>query len=235
MKNKEILDKIRALSVEKFYADYTEISGNKPNPNKYGIYDVRNSSVGEFMLMYEEKAIVDTVVPCIDLRIPKDNFNAVIFNYPGATDEERATFNAARNFISKFESKPSMFKYWETFDKFYYIMASAEIRKAEEQQHNNARAICDEINAMWERGPQHTNHIKSRKNDVVSVRFPDGGLQRVIFTDVFHSDVDTSNPIAVQIEIPAANFSGIFNKEKDYKNTMVYTRTQKYLNMLKTG
>ncbi|MBP5707494.1 MAG: hypothetical protein J6W79_00680, partial [Alphaproteobacteria bacterium] len=140
MKNKEILDKIRALSVEKFYADYTEISGNTPNPNKYGIYDVRNSFVGEFMLMYVEKAIVDTAVPCIDLRIPKDNFNAVVFNYPDATEEERATFNAARNFVSKFKSRKSMSEYWETFDRFYYLMSSLDVRQAEEEQHNKACA-----------------------------------------------------------------------------------------------
>jgi hypothetical protein len=232
MKNKEILDKIRALSVEKFYADYTEISGNKPNPNKYGIYDVHNSSVGEFMLMYEEKAVENRTVPCIDLRMPKDGFNAVIFNYPGATDEERATFNAARNFISKFKSRPSMFEYWETFDKFYYIMSSTDVRKAEADQHDKACAICDAITAMEAMGRQNTKRIKSRKNDVVSVRFPDGGLQRVIFTDVFHSDIDTRNPRAIQIEIPAAGISGIFNKDRDYKNEMVYNHAKDYLDLL---
>ena len=231
MKNKEILDTIRALSVEKFYADYTEISGNKPNPNKYGIYDVRNSSVGEFMLMYEEKAVVDGIVPCIDLRIPKMNFNAVVFNYPGATDEERATFNAVRNFVSKFKSRTSMSEYWETFDRFYYLMSSLDVRQAEADQHDKACAICDVITAMQSMGRQNTKYIKSRKNEVVSVRFPDG-LQRVIFTDVFHSDANVRNPRAIQIEIPAAGISGIFNKDRDYKNEMVYNHAKDYLESL---
>lgn len=232
MKDKESLDTIRALSVEKFYADYTEISGNKPNPNKYGIYDVRNSSVGEFMLMYEEKAVVDGVVPCIDLRIPKINFSKVVFNYPDATEEERVTFNAVRDFVSKFKSRKSMCEYWETFDRFYYIMSSLDVRQAEEEQHNKACAICDTITAMQSMGRQNTKYIKSRKNEVVSVRFPDGGLQRVIFTDVFHSDADVRNPRAIQIEIPAAGISGIFNEYRDYKNEMVYNHAKDYLESL---
>ncbi|MBO4625796.1 MAG: hypothetical protein J5679_00770 [Alphaproteobacteria bacterium] len=239
MKNVHVRDFLQKLSGEKLYADWTDVDNTKQNPMHYGIYDVRNSPVGPFMINYVSRECKndDVLRETITLRVPGMDIDELFWGPFWPEDKPDPDFITLCNFISGLKSRPSMLSYHEAFDKFDYCMTFPYVRDKAAQKFVCARAIYDVINTMIVMGRQNTI-CAPLKHGVpgysVTVRFPDNKSETVNFAD-FRSEFGKPADGFV-IAMPSINLEERFvSSWNSYKDKMVYNHAKQYLDALKSN
>jgi len=238
-RNPKLKDFLQKLSGKEIYADFTDIDNTKMNPMGYGMYDVRNSPVGPFMIDYVSGLTnIGSVVTKITVRVPNLDIDAVAFVDSVLDDGKQVApdFIAFRNLIKSLKTRPSAMSYNEAFDKFFYLTTDLASRKANAEKYVNARVIYDVINQMILMGPQNTECVKIENGYRVSVRFPNDEKEVMMFQTVKRYDTFGSYP-SIKIEIPRIGLSDTFldHKYQEYKHEMVFNQAQRYLKALKLG
>lgn len=236
-----ICDFLQKLSGKEIYADFTDIDNTKTNHMGYGMYDVRNSPVGPFMILYRDGPTnIDSTVTMIEVRYLNANIDvdALVF-VDSILDKDKKInpdFIALRNLIGSFKTRPSAMSYNEAFDKFFYLTTDSELREANSKKYVHARIIYDVINQMISMGPQNTKYVKNKDEYRVSVRFPNNELEEITFQIIDHYDTFGGYP-SIKIEIPRIGLADTFLNQKhdEYKHEMVFNQAQRYLKSLKSG
>ena len=227
------------VSGEKIYADWTDVDNRKQNPMRFGMYDVRNSSVGPFMINYVSRPCKndDILRETITLRVQNMELDELFWGPFWPEDKPNPDFITLRNFVYSLKSRPSMISYNEALDKFAYLNTVDYVRTYAAKKYVRARVIYDVINQMIAMGRQNTICAPLKcgvSGYSVTVRFPGGKSETVNFADIcsqFGKPAD-----GFEITIPSINFEERFVGTWDsYKDQMVYKHAKQYLDALKTN
>ena len=232
MQTAKISEITELLQQSQLYADFTDRSGNKPNPEHYGIYDVRTSSLGSFMIKYNEAYNCGKVVHYIDLRIPNIDFSKLFMdcNMPMKIDTEDADYTLLRKLVQGIRIRPSGIKYDAALTKFNAVMVRPDISMNATKKYLHARVIYDVINDMISMGPRNTKYSVIPYGYRVTVTFQEGETERVNFE---HHTFKNSSHETIKIEIPSIKLTEKFNNYEDRTNIMLFDQAVRYINALK--
>ena len=220
------------LQKGQIYADLTERSGRKVNPERYGIYDVRTSSLGPFMLKFNEAYNSGIVVHYIDLRIPNIEFSKLFMdcNMLVKSDSENQDYVLLYKLVQSMRIRPSGMTYDAALTKFDSIMTRPDISMNATQKYVHARVIYDVINQMISMGPRNTKYSVIPYGFRVTVTFQGGATERLNFE---HRVSNNSDHETIKIEIPSIKLTEKFNNYEDRTNIMLFDHAVRYINALK--
>lgn len=227
---------LEKASGEKIYADFTDMDKTKQNPNGFGIYEVRNSSVGPFMIDYNVKGCRndDFLRDTMTLRVPELDIDNVCFGPFWPDSKPNKDFVALRNIVSNMKIRPSMMSYDEAVDKFMYFNACTAVRNIVARKDTEARVIYDVVNQMISMGLHNTmigfdNGISYK----AVVRFPGGKTETVEFVDNRELIDKQVNASYASVLIPSVNIcfmcGGKFETKQD---KMVYNQMKRYIDSI---
>lgn len=240
----ELKDFLQQVSGKEIYADFTDIDNTKMNPMGYGIYDVRHSPVGPFMIDYTSGPTkCGSIATKITLRVQDLDIDKLAF-VDSCLDEDKQIapdFIAMRNLIGTLKTRPSAMSYNEALDKFEYFLCFPYARNVHARKSVYAHVVCYLIREMKLMGLQNTT-VKAIKNREpngyeVSVRFPGGVTQVLKVFDgrsKFQEGYDAVWFEIPGIELPEYGFNPLFDNHGAYPNKMVYDCAKQYLDELKS-
>ncbi|MBR4475756.1 MAG: hypothetical protein IKP05_03710 [Alphaproteobacteria bacterium] len=223
---------LEKASSEKIYADFTDMDKTAQNPNGFGVYDVRNSSVGPFMIDYKISGCKndDFLRDTMTLRVPEMGIDNVCFGpfWPDAKPSK--DFIALRNLVGNMKTRPSMMSYDEAIDKFMYCNATSYIRELVARKSAESRVIYDVVNQMISMGPHNTELRWENYGYNITVRFPNYKKETIKFMEY---DTPSNNQIGkppyALIEIPSANVRLMCGNEVNTnQEKMVYNQVKRY-------
>lgn len=214
------------------YADFTERSGHKINREHYGIYDVRTSALGSFMVKFNEACNAGKIVHYIDLRIPNIEFSKLFMDYnmPMKNDAENPDYTLLYKMVQSIRTKPSGMTYDAALTKFNGIMQRPDISMNASQKYVHARVMYDVINQMISMGPRNTKYSVIPYGFRVTVTFQGGAVERVNFE---HRVSSNSNHETIKIEIPSIKLTERFNNYEDRTNILLFDQAKRYMDALK--
>ena len=218
-------------SSEKIYADFTDMDKTAQNPNGFGVYDVRNSSVGPFMIDYKISGCKndDFWRDIMTLRVPEMGIDNEYFGPFGPDAKPGKDFVVLRNLISNMKTRPSMMSYDEAIDKFMCCNEDSYIRGLVARKSAQARVIYDVVNQMISMGPHNTELGWKDYGYNITVRLPNFKKETIKFMEY---DIPSNNQICepyALIEIPSANVSLMCgNKVNTKQEQMAYNQVKRY-------
>ena len=217
------------LETSRLYADFTERACREPNREKYGIYDIRNSYYGPFMIRFNEAYNSGKLVHYIDLRIPSIEFSKLFFdcNIPMKIDTADSDYTALYKIIRHINIQPSGMSFNAALEKFKSLMTRPDISTSASQKYINARVIYDVINQMISMGPRNTKYSVLQYGFRVSVTFQDGATEIVNL-----QRLQSGNHETVKIEIPSIKLTEKFNNYEDRTNIMLFDHATRYMNAM---
>ena len=235
----QVRDFLKKVSGAEIYADFTDFDNTKMNPMGYGMYDVRYSPVGPFMILYRYAPTnIDSTVTMIEVRTQDTDMDSLVFvdSVLDAGKEVDSDFVALRKFIGSLKSRPSTMSYNKAYDKFFYFLTDPGIREANAEKYRHAEVFYDTINKMGAMGSQNTKLVKNKNGYDVRVRFPNNKFEEMTFQFVDHYDEFGSYP-SVTIGIPRLDLFDTFLSQKhdEYKHEMIFNHAKKYIDSVKSG
>ena len=221
------------LQKGKLDAEFTERSGRGPNREGYGIYDVRTSALGPFMIKFNEALSGGKTVHYIDLRIPNIDFSKLFFdcNMPMKIETADPDYLLLRRLIQNIKTKPSEMNYDKALDKFNSIMEEhRNVSVDESQKYVNACVIYDVINQMISMGPSNTKYVVIPYGYRVTVKFEGGATELMQFE---HRTSNNSDHETIKVEIPSIKLTEKFNNYEGRTNIMLFDHAMRYMESLK--
>ena len=200
---------LEKVSGEKIYADFTDMNKTVQNPNGFGVYDVRNSSVGPFMINYNilgcrnDDFLRDTMT----LRVPEMGIDNVCFGpfWPDAKPSK--DFIALRNLVGNMKIRTSMMSYDEAIDKFMYCNEDSYIRRLVARKSAESRVIYDVVNQMISMGVHNAKLSWADIGYKIVVPFPGGKTETVRFVEYSDPSEKKIDKTYALIMIPSAGIS----------------------------
>ena len=215
-------------------AEFSERFGHGVNREGYGIYDVKTSALGPFMIKFNEALNAGKVVHYIDLRMPNADFSKLFFdcNMPMKIETPDPDYLVLRQLIRKIKTKPSKESYNKALDKFNLIMEEHKNAFVDEpQKYVHARVIYDVINQMISMGPSNTKYVVIPYGYRVTVKFEGGATELMQFEH--RVSQSNSEQETVKIEIPSIKLTEKFNNYEDRINMMLFDHAMRYMDSLK--
>lgn len=221
------------LAKEQLFAKFTERSGNK-NPERYGIYDIRNSSYGSFMIRFNEAYNSGKLVHYIDLRIPRIGFSEILYDYNfpiKKNNTENSDYRLLYDLIQRIRIRPSGISYDVALDNFRAVMTRPEISTNSTEKFTHACVMYDVINEMISMGPRNTKYVAIPYGYRVSVKFP-GGMEGMSFQSLPSTSEDHKT---LKIEMLNVKVTEKFNNYEDHMNIMMFEQAERYMQAVPKG
>ena len=222
---------LEKVSGEKIYADFTDMDKTKQNPNGFGIYDVRNSSVGPFMIDYNILGCQndDFLRDTMTLRVPELDIDNVCFGPFWPDSKPSKDFIALRNVISNMKIRPSMMSYNEAVDKFMYFHASSIVRQIVARKDVEARVIYDVVNQMISMGLQNARLRMDELGCNITTRLPGGKTETIRFIEYSDPSEKKFDKTYAVIKIPSVDISFMCGgRIPTTRDKMVYDQVKRY-------
>ena len=231
MQTAKVSEITEILQEGQLYADFTERSG-KLNPEHFGIYDIKTSALGSFMIKFNEALNGGKSVHYIDLRIPNIEFSKLFFdcNMPMKIATTDPDYMLLRKLVQGIRIRPSGMTYDAALSKFDSIMTRPDISMNASQKYVHARVIYDVINQMISMGPRYTKYSVIPYGYRVTVTFQGGATELIQFE---HRTSSKSDHETIKIEIPSIKLTEKFNNYEDRTNIMLFDHAKRYMDALK--
>ena len=240
MEHRTVRDILQLVSKDKLYADFTDIDNTRANPNGYGYYDIRHSSIGPFMVCYDNVSTnVGTMETIVEFRVPDIEYVSGTFGSVMNNGKQDPNHVAAVNFLRSLKVRPSAISLNEAIDKYHWIMVSPENRAKQRQHYVNGCVIVDLIDERLELSSRATKYSTIPDGGIrITTHFPFSGVETMNLyrTEIPNVKDSAGNTLRkIKVEIPAAGFVDTFDSiHDDYKGKMAFEHVDNYIKSLKS-